>query len=143
MLGEIASYDVEKQTGTIRSGKELFQFTIANWLPDAPPEEGDEVKFDIRVTKAININLLGAVLNDKELAVKSKWLAAVLAFFLGWAGIHRLYLGYYQFAVMQMAVTAILVVSGLMGFAMLWGFIEAILLFGGHLDKDAKGRPLK
>ncbi len=143
MLGEIEKYDPEKQTGSIRSGKELFHFTIDNWLADVPPEQGDEVKFDIRVTKAINVNLLGAVLNNSEPAVKSKYLAAILALFLGWAGVHRLYLGFYSLAAIQIAVTTALIGAGLMGFAFLWGFIESILLFGGHLDKDAKGRPLK
>jgi len=46
-------------------------------------------------------------------------------------------------AAIQIAVTAGLVSGGLMGFAMLWGFIETILLLGGHIDRDGKGRPLK
>lgn len=143
MLGEIASYDPEKKTGTISNGKEVFTFHLDNWKPDVLPETGDEVKFDIRVTKAVNINLLGAELAKAGTAVKHKYLAAVLALFLGWAGAHRFYLGYYKIGIIQIVVTTTLVVSGLAGFAILWGFFETVLLVGGHLDRDAQGRPLK
>jgi TM2 domain-containing membrane protein YozV len=143
MMGEVASYDEETKAGTIKVSRELFKFTLDQWLPDVSPEVGDEVKFDVRVNNAVNINLLGVVLNSKADAVKSKYIAGALSFFLGWAGLSRIYLGFYQMAAIQIAVTAGLVSGGLMGFAMLWGFIETILLLGGHIDRDAKGRPLK
>ena len=71
-------------------------------------------------------------------AVKYKYVAVALAFFLGFTGMHRFYLGYYKLGLAQLAFTAITV-----GYGALWGFIEAILLFAGHINKDAKGRPLK
>jgi hypothetical protein len=29
------------------------------------------------------------------------------------------------------------------GFGAVWGFIDAVLLFSGNINMDAKGRPLK
>lgn len=137
MIGHIESYDPDMQTGVIKSGKKFFQFHIDDWVAEAPPEAGDDVMFDANKTTALNINLVGAYLVKSE-AVKYRYLAAALALVLGGAGIHRLYLGYYWIALMQLALTF---VTG--GFGLLWGFIEAVLLFGGQMHKDAKGRPLK
>ena len=142
MYGLIKAYDPETQTGTITNGKENFNFEIKDWVASAPPEYGDEVAFDLRGVKPYNINLRGALLN-KDQAVKSKYIALALAFFLGWAGIHRFYLGYYRVGITQIIVNGLLVVAGMMGYALLWGFVESFLLFSGHLDKDAEGRPLK
>lgn len=142
MYGLIKAYDPETQTGTITTGKENFQFEIKDWVAAAPPEYGDEVAFDLRGVKPYNINLRGALL-DKNQAVKSKYIALALAFFLGWAGVHRFYLGYYRVGISQIIVNGLLVVAGLMGYALLWGFVETFLLFSGHLEKDAAGRPLK
>jgi TM2 domain-containing membrane protein YozV len=85
---------------------------------------------------------VGAYLEPPK-AVKYKYLAAVLALFLGWTGAHRFYLGFYRLGITQIILTVILYVTGLPGFAALWGFIEAVLLFGGQIYQDAKGRPLK
>ena len=83
------------------------------------------------------INLLGVVLATPK-AVKSKYIAGALALFLGFLGAHRFYLGFYKLGLAQIAVTAATV-----GYGALWGFIEAVLILSGNLNKDAKGRPLK
>lgn len=137
MIGHIESYDPDIQTGVIRCGVKFFEFHIDDWVAEQPPESGDDVMFDANETAAINVKLVGAYLGKPE-AVKSRYLAAALALVLGGAGIHRLYLGFYWIALMQLALTF---VTG--GFGLLWGFIESILLFGGQMHKDAKGRPLK
>ena len=137
MIGHIESYDPDMQTGVIKSGKNFFQFHIDDWVAEAGPEVGDDVMFDASKTTALNINLVGAYLAKPE-AVKYRYVAAALALVLGGAGIHRLYLGFYWIALMQLALT---IATG--GFGLLWGFIEAVLLFGGQMHKDAKGRPLK
>jgi TM2 domain-containing membrane protein YozV len=142
MIGQIQTYDPDTQTGAIKSEGALFTFHLEDWVADVPPDEGDDVNFDAEGTVANNINLLGAYLEPLK-AVKYKYLAAVLALFFGWLGIHRLYLGFYRLALIQITLTVVLYVSGLAGFAALWGFIESILLFGGQIHKDAKGRPLK
>lgn len=142
MIGVIQSYDPETQAGTISNGKEVFQFVMGDWIAGAPPEQGDHVTFEVRGVKPCNINLYVATL-DKGEAVKYKYLALVLALLLGWAGGHRCYLGFYRLAIIQLTVTALLIVAGLPGYILLWSFVDALLIFGGHIDKDAKGRPLK
>lgn len=142
MIGQIETYDPDAQTGTIKSENVLFTFHLEDWAADVPPDEGDDVNFEAEGTIANNIKLVGAYLEPPK-AVKYKYLAAVLALFLGWTGAHRLYLGFYRLAFIQITLTVVLYITGLPGFAALWGFIEGVLLFGGQINQDAKGRPLK
>ncbi|MBL6986068.1 MAG: TM2 domain-containing protein [Methylobacter sp.] len=142
MIGQIESYNPDMQSGVIKSEGTLYSFDLDGWVADVPPDEGDEVNFIAEGTIASNINLVGAYLEPPK-AVKYKYLAAVLALFLGFTGAHRFYLGFYRLGFFQITLTVILYVTGLPGFAMLWPFVECILLFGGHINKDAKGRPLK
>ncbi len=143
MIGIIKEYDSETQAGSLSTGKEIFNFEIKDWIANAPPEAGDHVKFDLRGEAPFNINLYSATL-DKGEAVKRKSIAVVLALLLGIVGAHRFYLGYYRMAFTIIIVNALLIkVIGAPQFAILWGLIETILLLGGHIDKDAKGRPLK
>lgn len=143
MLGIIKEYDPETQSGTLFNGKETFKFELKDWIANAPPESGDQVKFDLHGNNPANINLYAASL-DKGGAVKSKWIAFGLALLLGVTGIHRIYLGYYRIAITQIIVnTFLIVIAGVPGYAFLWGFVDAILLLGGHIDKDAQGRPFK
>lgn len=137
MMGYIESYNVDTQSGVIKSEEQFFAFDLDCWLSDVPPDEGDDVYFDIADGAAINVKLVGAYLEPPK-AVKSRYVAAALAFFLGFTGAHRFYLGFYKLGLAQLAVTALTV-----GYGALWGFIEAVLLFAGHIYKDAKGRPLK
>ena len=142
MIGQIETYNPDTQTGTIKSEDALFTFHLEDWVADVPPDEGDDVNFEAEETIANNIILVGAYLEPPK-AVKYKYVAAVLALFLGWTGAHRLYLGFYRLAFIQIMLTVVLYVTGLPGFAALWGFIEGVLLFGGQIYQDAKGRPLK
>lgn len=142
MIGHIESYDPDKQTGVIKNEGGLFTFHMEDWVADVPPDEGDDVNFDADGTIASNINLVGAYLEPPK-AVKYKYLAAVLAVVFGWTGMHRFYLGFYRLGLAQLILTVVLYVTGLPGFAALWGFIEGVLLFGGQINQDAKGRPLK
>jgi len=142
MIGQIETYNPDTQTGTIKSEDALFTFHLEDWVADVPPDEGDDVNFEAEETIANNIRLVGAYLEPPK-AVKYKYVAAVLALFFGWTGAHRLYLGFYKLAFIQIMLTVILYVTGLPGFAALWGFVEGVLLFGGQINLDAKGRPLK
>lgn len=137
MIGHIESYDIETQTGAIKSEEKFFPFYIDDWMSDVPPEQGDDVIFELADNKAVQINLMGAYLAPAK-AVKSRYLAAFLALILGFTGAHRFYLGYYKIGLAQLALTALTV-----GYGALWGFIELVLLLAGHINKDAKGRPLK
>lgn len=70
---------------------------------------------------------------------KSKLVAGLLGILVGWAGVHRFYLGYTAIGVAQILVTVITC-----GIGAIWGFIEGILiLVGSTIVTDADGRPLK
>jgi len=139
MIGEVQSYDPESLAGVIISEGLLFDFVIQDWETGVPPDEGDAVYFDVDDdnNQAVKIRLVGAYLEPPK-AVKSKNIAGILALLLGFSGAHRFYLGFYKMAVAQLALTA-----ATMGFGAVWGFIDALLIFTGNIDKDGKGRPLK
>ncbi len=137
MIGYIESYEPDNQIGVIKSEEKSYTFHLDDWAAQVPPDVGDDVNFDTEETIARNINLVGAYLTPPK-AVKYKYVAAALALFLGFTGLHRFYLGFYWLGIAQLALTAATV-----GYGALWGFVEAILLFAGHINKDAKGRPLK
>lgn len=137
MIGYIESFDPDSQTGVIKSEEKSYPFHLDDWVSQVPPDPGDDVTFDEEETVARNINLTGAFLAPPK-AVKYKYVAALLALFLGFTGLHRFYLGFYKLGFAQLALTAVTV-----GYGALWGFVEAVLLFAGHINKDAKGRPLK
>lgn len=137
MIGHIESYDPESQTGVIKSEEEAYTFHLDDWDAQVPPDQGDDVNFVVEETTARKINLVGAYLAPPK-AAKYKYVAAFLALFLGFTGLHRFYLGFYRLGLAQLVFTALTA-----GYGALWGFIDAILLFAGHITKDAKGRPLK
>jgi TM2 domain-containing membrane protein YozV len=137
MIGHIESFHPDNQTGTIKNETETYTFHLDDWVAQVPPDIGDDVTFENNGSAALQIDLVGAYLSPPK-AVKYKYVAAALALFLGFTGMHRFYLGYYKLGVAQLAFTAITV-----GYGALWGFIEVILLLAGHINKDAKGRPLK
>ena len=137
MIGHIESYDPESQTGMIKSEEKPYTFHLDDWVAQVPPDQGDDVNFDAEGTIARKINLVGAYLAPPK-AVKYKHVATALALFLGFTGLHRFYLGFYWLGLAQLVLTVATV-----GYGALWGFVEAILLFAGHINKDAKGRPLK
>lgn len=78
-------------------------------------------------------------------APKSKIAAGLLGIFLGWLGVHRLYLGYTAIGVTQL-------VLGLLGFltcgittmiSSTWGLIEGILILcNSTITTDSDGNPL-
>lgn len=137
IIGQIESYDSETKTGLVKYQEEFFKFDATSWVSDLPPDSGDEVTFELKDGVVVDMRLVAESIKLVE-AVKKRWIATTLAFFLGAIGAHRIYLGFYKLAVAQIAVTALT-----QGYGLLWGFIEAVLLFAGHINKDAKGRPLK
>ncbi|MCX7096854.1 MAG: TM2 domain-containing protein [Methylococcales bacterium] len=137
MIGHIESYDPDKQTGLIKSEEKHYTFHLDDWSALVPPESGDDILFEAEGEIARKIDLAGAYLAPPK-AVKYKYVAAALALFLGFTGLHRLYLGFYWLALAQLAFTAATV-----GFGAVWGFVEFVLIITGNINKDAKGRPLK
>ena len=71
---------------------------------------------------------------------RSKAAAAVLAFLVGWLGIHNFYLGRNGVAIAQLSLTV--VTCGLAAPAVaVWAFVEGVLVLTGGI-KDNLGRPL-
>ncbi|GDX85377.1 hypothetical protein LBMAG43_14190 [Methylococcaceae bacterium] len=138
IIGQIESYNSEKKMGIVKSQNDFFEFDAVSWTSAVPPDLGDEVTFDMVDGVVTDMRLFAETMLKPVTAVKSRWIATTLAFFLGAVGVHRFYLGFYKLGLAQIALTALT-----QGYGLLWGFIEAILIFSGHIYKDAKGRPLK
>lgn len=137
MLGHIESYDEKYQTGVVKYDGEFYEFHLDQWSSESLPNVGDDVDFDHEEGKVTDIGLVGAYLVESK-PVKRRIVAALLGIVLGAIGAHRFYLGFYALGVLQIVVTFL---TG--GFGVMWGFIEGVLIFTGHMDKDAKGRHLK
>jgi TM2 domain-containing membrane protein YozV len=137
IIGQIESYDSDTKTGLVKDQEEFFKFDATSWVSNLPPDQGDEVTFELKDGFVVNMRLVAETMKPVE-GVKKRWIATTLAFFLGAIGAHRFYLGFYKLGLAQLAFTALT-----QGYGLLWGFIDAILLFAGHINKDAKGRPLK
>lgn len=135
MIGHIESFDADTQSGVIKSEDKFFAFDLAGWTEEElQPDAGDDVYFEVaKDNNAINVKLVGAYLEPPK-AVKYKYVAALLSPFL----LARFYLGYYKLGLAQWAVLLLTV-----GYGVLWGVFECALFLGGHINKDAKGRPLK
>ena len=138
MIGHIESYDEETQTGAIKCDEKFYEFHIDDWDSETSPLVGDDVDFIPEDDgSAKNVGPVGAYLQDIK-PVKNHYIASALGILLGALGVHRIYLGFYGIAIAQMVVTYL---TG--GFGVVWGFVEGVLLFTGHIHKDAKRRPLK
>jgi phage FluMu protein Com len=68
-----------------------------------------------------------------EAGDKSKVVALLLAFFLGFLGIHRFYLGYTLLGALMLVT---------LGGCGIWAFVDFLLIAIGKVDRDAQGRPL-
>ncbi|MDN5633634.1 TM2 domain-containing protein [Bifidobacterium mongoliense] len=71
---------------------------------------------------------------------RSRIAAGVFALTLGWAGVHRFYLGYTAIGIAQISVTIIT-----FGIGWIWAIIEGILILtrDRRFLTDATGRPLR
>ncbi len=138
MIGHIESFDEKCQTGAIKCEDKFYEFHIDEWNLDTSPKAGDDVDFMPEDDgSATNIGPVGAYLHNLT-PVKSHYVAGFLGLFLGALGIHRFYLGFYAIGLLQIIVSVVT-----MGYGVVWGFIDGILILSGHINKDAKGRPLK
>ena len=139
MIGHIESYDDERQTGAIKFEDKFYEFHIDDWTSDVEPKVGDDVDFIPEDDgSASDVGPIGAYIKDIR-PVKNHYIAAALGILLGCFGLHRIYLGFYQIAIAQIAVT---VVIGFQ-YGFMWGLIEGGLLIAKLMNKDSKGRPLK
>lgn len=137
MLGHIESYDERCQTGVIKHEDNFYEFHIDQWTASQPPKLGDDVDFDHENNEVTEVGPVGAYLVELQ-PVKHHLIAALLGIMFGAVGLHRFYLGFWGLGITQILVTLF---TG--GFGVVWGFVEGVLIFTGHIYKDAKGRHLK
>ncbi len=88
----------------------------------------------------------GVATNYKAPGAKSKMAAGLFGLFLGTFGVHNFYLGYTGKAVTQLVLTLVglLLCCIFIGFFIvlgvaIWSLVEAIMIFTGKIDRDAKG----
>ncbi len=137
MLGHIESYDERCQTGVIKYQGQFYEFHVDQWTAEQPPQIGDDVDFDHDNGEVTDVGPVGAYLVESK-PVKHHLIAALLGIVFGAVGLHRFYLGFWGLGLTQLVVTFM---TG--GFGVVWGFVEGVLIFTGHINKDAKGRYLK
>lgn len=93
---------------------------------------------------------VGDVVVDQNESAKSKGVAAVLCFFLGWLGIHRFYAGKVGTGILMIVLnisTFIGIFIALIGvipgaILTLWIIIDFIMILCGNF-KDGNGKPIK
>lgn len=76
---------------------------------------------------------------------KNRTLAGLMALFLGFLGLHSFYLGHKERGVTQLVLSTIggICSCGVATIVMqIWAVSEAVRLFSGHTNTDAKGNPL-
>mgnify|MGYP000220366489 CR=1 FL=1 len=143
--GHIAAYDSKNKTGIISTDKnnKSYYFELADWHEDNQPYGGCLVAFDAeevhkKYGKVLKMELIGEYTGPQGEAVKSRRLAVFLSICLGGLGAGRFYLGYWKLGVAQIVATV-----GTLGFAVVWGVLEGILMLMHRIDRDAQNRPLK
>jgi TM2 domain-containing membrane protein YozV len=72
---------------------------------------------------------------------KSKTTAGLLAIFLGALGVHRFYMGYKLIGAIMLLIT-VASLGRLAPITVLWGWVEAVLIFTGKMKKDKYGGEL-
>lgn len=80
----------------------------------------------------------GHVMEKVDVTAKSRWIAILLAFFLGWMGAHNFYLGNVARGVFQFVFTIVT-----LGVGVIWSWFEMFLLLTRNTNEDAKGVPLR
>lgn len=144
MKGHIAGYDDKRQVGIISCNNKSFYFGFDVWQEENPPYIGCSVEFDTEDSndkkhpEVTEVTLIGDYLGPTGEPVKSRKVAIFLSLLLGGIGASRFYLGHYRVGIIQIIVTVLT-----LGFGVVWGFIEGILLLMNRIVKDAEGRPLK
>ena len=92
MKGRILGFDGRTGEGMISSEDgQRYPFDAGDWKQRILPQTGQTVDFEVYQDRAKAIYVLGG--GSGMVADKNRIVAALLAFFLGWLGIHKFYLG--------------------------------------------------
>lgn len=110
MKGTILDFNSESRTGIITADDgNRYTFEVAQWKSSMLPKSGAKVDFSVNngSAEAIYQEQAAANIGSKKVT------AAILAFFLGYLGVHKFFLGYNK-----------------QGLIMLLGFIFGFILLG-------------
>ncbi len=110
MNGRILDYSVQTNSGLI-SGDDgnRYNFVGAEWKDQAIPHRGMRVDFEAKgsdagaIYRAVSDSSIGWI-NDVLGTEKTRLAAGLLGIFLGWAGVHKFYLGMNRPAKLQLSV---------------------------------------
>ena len=80
IIGQIESYDSETKTGFVKDQEEFFKFDVTSWVSSLPPDQGDEVTFELRDGVVVNMRLVAETMKPIE-GIKKRWIATTLAIF--------------------------------------------------------------
>jgi hypothetical protein len=113
MNGQILDYSPQTNSGLIAGDDgNRYNFVGAEWKDQAVPNRGMRVDFEAQGSDAVAIYRamsasgagIGGALEGVMGSDKTKVLAGLLGIFLGWAGVHKFYLGIKRPATIQLAV---------------------------------------
>lgn len=139
MRGQILGVDVRTGEGQL-SGDDgrRYRFEPADWAHRGEPAVGLQVDFEPEDLRARSIFPLpgqqtalatapaaAAVARRGRRGERNKIVAALLAFFLGWFGVHRFYLGRNTSGIVMLVLT-LTAVGGLVSIP--WAFIDFVRL---------------
>lgn len=106
MKGKVLGYDKATQSGII-SGEDgkRYNFTKSDWKSPNEPTANSTVDFEFQGSNATDIYKVAshAGLDTSDVATK-KWIAVALAFFFGFLGAHKFFLGYTKQGIIMVAV---------------------------------------
>ena len=105
-------------------------------IPVAAPPAGQQVSTYQPIPQA------AAFSADQNTSSRSKVAAAILAFLLGFVGIHNFYLGNTVKGFIQLAITACTCFCGF-PISWLWAVIEGFMILFGNINTDVDGKFLK
>ena len=117
MNGQIVDYSALTNSGLIAGDDgNGYEFAGAAWKDRTVPKRGMRVDFEAQGGDAVAVyraksasvaSRIGGALKGVMGSEKTKVVAVLLAIFLGWAGVHKFYLGIKKPAVIQLAVAAV------------------------------------
>jgi len=91
--GTVLGFDIRSGEGKI-SGEDgaRYRFAGTEWLGKTVPSAGQKIDFEVSGASALDIYPVGALGRANSYG-RSRIAAAVLAFFFGWFGVHKFYIG--------------------------------------------------
>jgi TM2 domain-containing membrane protein YozV len=109
MRGQVLGVDTRTGDGIV-TGEDgrRYSFRPADWAHKGEPAIGMYVDFDVDQNRALSIFPVPAA-PAPDLSDRNKYVAALLAFFLGPLGIHRFYLGRTGSAVVMLVLSCTIV----------------------------------